>query len=67
MDKIKHFVIGVVAVLAPGVPAIIASPAIQDFVASHPTYAVYFPVFAGVIVAVFHKLFPTATPITEKK
>lgn len=59
MKKIKHFAIGVVASVIPVVPAIVASSAVQDFIGSHPAYAFYFPILSGVVVAAFHKLWPT--------
>lgn len=59
VGSFKHFVIGAVAIIAPSVPAIVASPAFLHFVENHPVVAAWFPVIAGVVVELFHRFWPT--------
>lgn len=63
MKSLKHFAIGVLAIVIPVAPAIFESPAIQNFIAAHPSYAVYVPIAAGIVVEIFHKLWPTYKPL----
>lgn len=56
LSRFKHFAVGALAFLAPAVASIVASPAVQDFVSSHPEDAVLFPIVSGVIVQLYHEL-----------
>lgn len=65
MTKIKHFIIGVAAAVVPFVPAVAASQAVQNFISAHPTYAVYYPIVSGLVVAAFHHVWPTYKKVTK--
>lgn len=51
MKSLTHAVIAALAVILGEIPAIIASPAITNFVETHPAYAVYVPLVTGLAAA----------------
>ena len=66
-ESIKHFLVVAVTIVAATIPAIFADPAVKDFIANHPTIAVYLPVVSGILAALYRLIVPTqAAPRNPK-
>lgn len=53
MNHTRHVLAVAAAVVVAAVPAILADPAVQHYVSSHPWAAAYLPLVSGIVYAIY--------------